>query len=92
MLQRADLVTTYRVGQWVFYRRNEKTIAEFLECLQRNFDVPLALLVLAPNSFAIWATEFDGVPRVGGAKVPQASGRAAFATPDFMLATRFYWR
>jgi|GEM_PF-2499334 len=32
--------------------------------------MPLALLVLAPNSFAIWPTEFDGIPRMGGAKVP----------------------
>jgi ArsR family transcriptional regulator len=36
VLQRADLVTTHRVGQWVFYRRNAKTIAEFLACLQKE--------------------------------------------------------
>ena len=36
VLQRADLLTTHRVGQWVFYRRNEKTIAEFLACLQKE--------------------------------------------------------
>ncbi|MCF3642339.1 metalloregulator ArsR/SmtB family transcription factor [Rhizobium sp. TRM95111] len=30
MLQRAGLVTTDKVGQWVFYRRDEKTIARFL--------------------------------------------------------------
>ncbi|NMG36042.1 metalloregulator ArsR/SmtB family transcription factor [Azoarcus sp. TTM-91] len=29
-LQRAELVTTRRIGQWVFYKRNEDTIAEFL--------------------------------------------------------------
>lgn len=29
-LQRAELVTTKRVGQWVFYRRNEDTIQAFL--------------------------------------------------------------
>lgn len=29
-LQRAGLVTTRRVGQWVFYKRNEDTIATFL--------------------------------------------------------------
>ena len=29
-LQRAELVTTKRVGQWVFYRRNEDTIQGFL--------------------------------------------------------------
>lgn len=29
-LQRAKLVTTRRVGQWVFYRRNEDTIQAFL--------------------------------------------------------------
>ena len=28
-LASADLVTTRRVGQWVFYKRNEKTIAAF---------------------------------------------------------------
>ncbi len=31
ILQRADLVTTKRVGQWVFYKRNEDTIAAFLK-------------------------------------------------------------
>lgn len=30
-LQRADLVTTKRVGQWVFYKRNEDTIQAFLK-------------------------------------------------------------
>ena len=30
-LQRAELVTTKRVGQWVFYRRNEATITAFLD-------------------------------------------------------------
>ena len=30
ILQRADLVTTKRVGQWIFYKRNEDTIAAFL--------------------------------------------------------------
>ncbi|QRX82675.1 helix-turn-helix transcriptional regulator [Glaciimonas sp. PAMC28666] len=29
-LQRAELVTTKRVGQWIFYRRNEDTIQAFL--------------------------------------------------------------
>lgn len=29
-LQRADLVTSKRVGQWIFYRRNEETIDAFL--------------------------------------------------------------
>lgn len=35
-LQRAGLVTTRRVGQWVFYKRNEETIAAFLACLQKE--------------------------------------------------------
>lgn len=30
ILQRAGLVTTRRIGQWVFYKRNDDTIAEFL--------------------------------------------------------------
>jgi len=29
-LQRAGLVSTRRIGQWVFYKRNEATIAAFL--------------------------------------------------------------
>ncbi|MCK9258461.1 MAG: metalloregulator ArsR/SmtB family transcription factor [Azoarcus sp.] len=29
-LQHAGLVTTRRVGQWVFYKRNEETIRAFL--------------------------------------------------------------
>ncbi|YCI04102.1 metalloregulator ArsR/SmtB family transcription factor [Ensifer sp. D2-11] len=33
VLQRAGLVTTRRVGQWVFYRRNEETIAAFLKSI-----------------------------------------------------------
>ncbi|MDX0128102.1 helix-turn-helix domain-containing protein [Sinorhizobium meliloti] len=33
VLQRAGLVTTRRVGQWVFYRRNEETIAAFLKTI-----------------------------------------------------------
>ncbi|MEK1929671.1 MAG: metalloregulator ArsR/SmtB family transcription factor [Pararhizobium sp.] len=31
ILQRAGLVTTKRVGQWIFYKRNEKTIQAFLK-------------------------------------------------------------
>lgn len=30
-LQRAGLVSTKRVGQWIFYKRNEETIAAFLK-------------------------------------------------------------
>lgn len=33
VLHRAGLVTTRRVGQWVFYRRNDETIAAFLKDL-----------------------------------------------------------
>lgn len=29
-LQRANLVTSQRVGQWIFYKRNEETIKTFL--------------------------------------------------------------
>ena len=31
--QRAGLVTTRKVGQWIFYRRDEETIAAFLESI-----------------------------------------------------------
>ncbi|OZI71265.1 ArsR/SmtB family transcription factor [Bordetella genomosp. 12] len=34
ILQRAGLVQTRRVGQWIFYQRNEATIAEFVKTLQ----------------------------------------------------------
>ncbi|HRD33374.1 MAG TPA: metalloregulator ArsR/SmtB family transcription factor [Rhodocyclaceae bacterium] len=30
VLQRAGLVTTRRIGQWVFYKRNDETINEFI--------------------------------------------------------------
>lgn len=30
VLLRAELVTTRRVGQWIYYKRNESTIAAFL--------------------------------------------------------------
>jgi ArsR family transcriptional regulator len=35
-LQRAELVTTRRIGQWVFYKRNEATIDAFLKHLDRD--------------------------------------------------------
>ncbi|OWK23643.1 ArsR family transcriptional regulator [Rhizobium yanglingense] len=35
-LSRAGLVTTRRVGQWVFYKRNEETIAAFLKQLSQD--------------------------------------------------------
>ncbi|MGA1802495.1 ArsR/SmtB family transcription factor [Rhizobium sp. HT1-10] len=35
-LLRADLVTTKRIGQWVFYKRNEPVIAEFLAQLHKE--------------------------------------------------------
>ncbi|MBB6305482.1 ArsR/SmtB family transcription factor [Rhizobium leucaenae] len=35
-LQRAGLVSTRRVGQWVFYSRNEQTIREFLAALKKE--------------------------------------------------------
>src|ERR1700760_4781650 len=35
-LHRAGLVTTKRVGQWIFYKRNEETITDFLACLQKE--------------------------------------------------------
>jgi len=35
-LHRAGLVTTRRVGQWIFYKRNEETIADFLQQLSRD--------------------------------------------------------
>lgn len=35
-LNRAGLVTTRRVGQWIFYKRNEETIAAFLKQLSKD--------------------------------------------------------
>jgi len=35
-LNRAGLVTTRRVGQWIFYKRNEETIAAFLQQLTQD--------------------------------------------------------
>ena len=32
-LQRAGLVTTQRVGQWIYYKRNEAVIEQFLHSL-----------------------------------------------------------
>ena len=31
VLQRAGLVTSRRVGQWIFFKRNEETISAFLD-------------------------------------------------------------
>jgi ArsR family transcriptional regulator len=36
MLQRAGLVSSKRIGQWTFYRRDEATIREFLDCLKKQ--------------------------------------------------------
>ncbi|ALG68311.1 ArsR/SmtB family transcription factor [Beggiatoa leptomitoformis] len=36
ILQRAGLVTSQRVGQWVFYKRNESVILAFLEYLKNE--------------------------------------------------------
>lgn len=36
-LLRADLVTSKRVGQWIFFKRNEETIQVFLEQLRGDF-------------------------------------------------------
>jgi DNA-binding transcriptional ArsR family regulator len=35
-LQRAGLVTTHRIGQWVYFKRNEPTIQAFLSQLQQG--------------------------------------------------------
>lgn len=35
-LHRADLVTTKRIGQWIFYKRNEETIAAFLKHVNKT--------------------------------------------------------
>ncbi|OVZ64226.1 transcriptional regulator [Pigmentiphaga sp. NML080357] len=35
-LQRAGLVTTRRIGQWVFYKRNEEAIAALLARLREE--------------------------------------------------------
>jgi DNA-binding transcriptional ArsR family regulator len=35
-LQKAGLVTARKVGQWVFYSRNESVIAEFVKCIHRD--------------------------------------------------------
>ena len=35
-LQRAGLVSTRKVGQWIFYSRNEPLIERFLQCLRQD--------------------------------------------------------
>ncbi|MBU6504690.1 MAG: helix-turn-helix domain-containing protein, partial [Betaproteobacteria bacterium] len=36
ILQRTGLVTPRKVGQWIFYSRNEPLIAEFLRRIQSD--------------------------------------------------------
>lgn len=36
ILQRAGLLTARKVGQWIFYSRNEPLIAEFFQRMQRD--------------------------------------------------------
>lgn len=35
-LQRAGLVTSRRVGQWIYYKRNEQTIKAFLDHMNQG--------------------------------------------------------
>ena len=35
-LQRAGLVTSQRVGQWIYYKRNEETIKAFLDQMNQG--------------------------------------------------------
>lgn len=37
ILQRADLVVAKRVGQWIFFSRNEQTIAAFRAYINNDF-------------------------------------------------------
>jgi DNA-binding transcriptional ArsR family regulator len=36
VLQRAGLISSRRVGQWIFYKRNEDTIKEFLDHMHQG--------------------------------------------------------
>ena len=36
-LQRAGLVTKRKVGQWIYYKRNEETIQAFLDYMNQGF-------------------------------------------------------
>lgn len=36
VLQQAELVCSKRVGQWIFFKRNEETIQAFLDHMQRD--------------------------------------------------------
>lgn len=36
ILEKAGLITKRRVGQWMFFKRNEETIAAFLDQLQHG--------------------------------------------------------
>lgn len=36
ILQDADLVTSKRIGQWTYYKRNEKTLAELAQYIART--------------------------------------------------------
>lgn len=35
-MQKAGLLESERVGQWTYYRRNEKTIRQFTEYVQKK--------------------------------------------------------
>ncbi len=35
-LQRADLISSRKVGQWIFYKRNEETIDAFLKDISKT--------------------------------------------------------
>ena len=35
-LQKAELITSHRVGQWIFYKRNEETVQAFLAHMQHD--------------------------------------------------------
>ncbi|CAH2715192.1 hypothetical protein BACCIP111895_02376 [Neobacillus rhizosphaerae] len=36
-MQKAGLLESNRIGKWTYYRRNEKTIEEFVDYIQKEF-------------------------------------------------------
>lgn len=47
-LQRAQLVTSQRIGPWTYYKRHEKNIAQFQQALER-FDLTRPPSLIAPH-------------------------------------------
>jgi hypothetical protein len=74
-LKAADLVTDHKVGRWVFYRLNERTVRDLLGALQRLFAPERAGQDRSPES--VYALCLQGEFPISRAEVLASTGNPA---------------